>query len=90
MGKGTADYTGLVVPEGVGVLTRKGEKIDVKTELTIPEIINAPVAKGQKAGEIKVIVDGKVQQRVPLIVQKGIARGGFLQQMKKTLKTMAG
>ena len=90
MGKGTADYTGLVVPEGVGVLIRNGEKIDVKTELTIPEIINAPVAKGQKAGELKLIVNGKVQQRIPLTVQKGAPRCGFWQQMQKTLKTMAG
>jgi len=90
VGKGTADYTGLVVPEGAGVVTRKGEKIDVKTEVTIPEIINAPVAKGQKVGEVKLIVDGKVQGRVPLVAQKDIPRGGFWQQVKKTFKVMAG
>ena len=51
-------------------LVKKTDQI--KIESILPSSINAPVKKGQKVGEIKYLVNGKSEKRVPIYTKQKI------------------
>jgi D-alanyl-D-alanine carboxypeptidase (penicillin-binding protein 5/6) len=67
VGKGTTDQVGAVAPQAAGVLMQKGEEKDITTEVQLKSSLSAPVKKGDIVGELKIIVDGKSFEKVPLM-----------------------
>lgn len=90
VGRGAAEYVGAVAPQSAGFLIRKGEEKEAKLQVKLPDFISAPVAKGAPLGELQVMVDGRVVDRVPLIAQNDVPRGTFWRQLKKTFRCLAG
>ncbi|MGB4504461.1 MAG: D-alanyl-D-alanine carboxypeptidase family protein [Syntrophaceticus sp.] len=90
VGKGTVDRVGVVAPQGAGILLQKGEDKKAKTEIKLLPYLNAPVSQGDTVGELKIIVDGKTYEKVPLVAQRDVPRGSFWHQLKKSLWSVAG
>lgn len=90
VGKGTVDRVGVVAPQGAGILLQKGEDKKAKTEIKLLPYLNAPVSQGDTVGELKIIVDGKTYEKVPLVAQRDVPRGSFWHQLKKSLLSVAG
>lgn len=90
VGKGTVDRVGVVAPQGAGILLQKGEDKKAKTEIKLLPYLNAPVSQGDTVGELKIIVDGKTYEKVPLVAQRDVPRGNFWHQLKKSLWSVAG
>lgn len=88
VGKGAVDQVGAVAPEGAGVLMQKDEKKDVKTEVQLVPSLSAPVEKGDIVGELKIIVDGKISDKVPLVAQKDVPQGSLGRMLKKSFKSL--
>lgn len=88
VGKGTADQVGAVAPQGAGVLMQKGEEKDITTEVELTSSLSAPVGKGDIVGELKIMVDGKIFERVPLVAQKDVPKGSFWRMFKKSFKSL--
>lgn len=90
VGKGTVDRVEAVAPQGAGILLQKGEDKKAKTEIKLLPYLNAPVSQGDTVGELKIIVDGKTYEKVPLVAQRDVPRGSFWHQLKKSLWSVAG
>jgi D-alanyl-D-alanine carboxypeptidase (penicillin-binding protein 5/6) len=56
----------------------KGSADRIKTELTRPQPLVAPVARGQDIGTLKVLLDGKVVAERPVQVLKDVEQAGIL------------
>ncbi len=88
VGKGAKDQVEVIAPRRVGVLIKKGEEPEVKTEVRLPSLVPAPVAKGQALGELRVMVQGEPFEKVPLVAKREVARGSFLRQLNKTFRAL--
>lgn len=88
VGKGAVDQVGAVAPEGAGVLMEKDEKKAIKTEVRLVPSLSAPVEKGDIVGELKIIVDGKTSDKVPLVAQKDVPQGSLGRMLKKSFKSL--
>jgi D-alanyl-D-alanine carboxypeptidase (penicillin-binding protein 5/6) len=89
VGKGTMDHVGVIAPEGAGILMPKGEDKKMKTEIVLLPFLSAPVSQGDPVGELKIIVDGKTSEKVPLVAQRDISRGSFWRLLKKSFRSIA-
>ena len=85
---GTSDTVNLV-PEGTaGLLIDKAQKGSITTETSIEESVSAPVAKGQKLGQMTVKSGDTVLAQIPLIAKEDVPRltwwDLFLQVLRQT------
>ena len=56
------------------ILLPKAEAGKVSTTLSLPDTLQAPVEKGQELGSLTVLVDGKENQKLPLVAQEEVPR----------------
>lgn len=72
------EKTATAVPAGRGkYLIENGAEGELKTEINLPETIEAPVAKGQKLGTAKVLFGDKQIGEIDLISTKAVERMTF-------------
>ena len=62
-----SDRIGYAPERSLGIFVRKGEKADVRTELILPADVRAPVMRGDRVGEIVLLLDGVEVDRCALI-----------------------
>jgi D-alanyl-D-alanine carboxypeptidase (penicillin-binding protein 5/6) len=43
--------------------------------------LQAPIAKGQRIGTVKVMFDGKLIAQAPLVAQEAVEEGGFFKRL---------
>jgi D-alanyl-D-alanine carboxypeptidase (penicillin-binding protein 5/6) len=79
--KGAADEVQLGLPEPMLVSTPRGKYAQLKPSMEIPKTLVAPIAKGQKIGTVKVMLDGKVVAQRPLVALNAVEEGGFFKRM---------
>ena len=72
--KGAGDTIHAVLPENVDVLIKKEEKKSVTSETVVDKSVEAPVKKGDKLGEMRVLKDGKVVETYPLVADTDVER----------------
>ena len=71
---GTADSVQPVLTQESQILLPKAEAGKVSTTLSLPDTLQAPVEKGQELGSLTVLVDGKENQKLPLVAQEEVPR----------------
>ena len=62
-----SDRIGYAPERSMGIFVRKGEKADVRTELILPADVRAPVMRGDRVGEVVLLLDGVEVDRCALI-----------------------
>ena len=67
---GTADSVQPVLTQESQILLPKAEAGKGSTTLSLPDTLQAPVEKGQELGSLTVLVDGKENQKLPLVAQE--------------------
>ena len=70
------------------LLMDKGQKADVKTEITLEETVTAPVSKGQRLGTLTVKVGEHILAQIPLVATQGVPRLTFGDIFKTVFKRM--
>ena len=83
--KGKSDSVTLVPKAPFAVTLVKGQKGEVKRQLSIGNIV-APVEKGAVLGTVAIEVDGKKVAEVPLIARDPVGRAGFLDYALRYLR----
>ena len=53
----------------------------LKPMMDVPKQLVAPIAKGQKIGTVKVMLDGKVIAQRPLVAINAVEQGGFFKRL---------
>jgi len=75
--KGTEREVALVAAEELTLVLPKGQQKNLQKRVAAEGSIKAPVAAGQKCGELVVVKDGREIGKVDLVAEKPIARAGF-------------
>ncbi len=64
--KGTKRSVSIEKSENYYALIKKNQKEKIKTEVIIPEYVTAPVKKGDKIGELRILCDGEEIGALPI------------------------
>jgi serine-type D-Ala-D-Ala carboxypeptidase (penicillin-binding protein 5/6) len=79
--KGASNTLPLGVAENVLVTVKRGEYDKLKATMDIPATLIAPFKKGQQVGTLRITLDGKPVQSVPLIALDEAPQGGFFSRL---------
>ena len=79
--KGASDEVQLGLAEPLLVTVARGKYDRLKPMMDVPKTLVAPIAKGQKIGTVKVMLDGKVIAQRPLVAISAIEQGGFFKRL---------
>lgn len=79
--KGKANEVQLGLAAPMLVTVPRGKYHQLKPMMDVPKTLVAPVAKGQKIGTVKVMLDGKVIAQRPLVAINAIEPGGFFKRL---------
>mgnify|MGYP000594880896 CR=1 FL=1 len=82
--KGMEKELQLVASEDLTLLLSKGENKNLQKQVVADSTITAPIAQGQKCGELLVLRDGKEIGKVDLVAEKNIEKASLM----KTLQNM--
>ncbi|MFZ5353530.1 MAG: D-alanyl-D-alanine carboxypeptidase family protein [Bacillota bacterium] len=88
--KGDKEKINLVCKDNISLLLKKGTEKAVDKVLNIPEMIHAPVTKGQQIGEV-IIKNGDVEYgKYPLVADCDVTKASFINNLRKSLKYWFG
>lgn len=73
--------------EELSVLMNQNEEVEVRVEQK--KILSAPVKKGEEAGEVTCILDGKVIARYPVVVKSSVQEKNFKWMFLKIMEMYA-
>ncbi len=85
VGKGIEDAVEVVALEDIGVISLKGEEKKITTEKKLMPYIDAPIAEGQKLGEMIIYKDDVIDKKVDLVAAKSVPKGGVFKEILKML-----
>ncbi len=75
--KGTAPTAKLGFLQDAWLTVAKGQADRIKTEVTRPQPLIAPLVKGQNIGSLKISIDGKLVAEKPVLVLEDVAQAGL-------------
>lgn len=76
----------LVVPETVKRTLKKSQAPKIKMTAVYDKPVKAPVAAGDKLGEVRIELDDQEMENVPLVADKNIEKLGFFGRIGQNLK----
>ena len=76
----------LVVPETVKRTLKKSQAPKIQMTAVYDKPVKAPVAAGDKLGEVRIELDGQEMENVPLVADKNIEKLGFFGRIGQNLK----
>ena len=76
----------LVVPETVKRTLKKSQAPKIKMTAVYDKPVKAPVAAGDKLGDVRIELDGQEMENVPLVADKNIEKLGFFGRIWQNLK----
>lgn len=79
--KGVSDDIALGVAQPLLASTPRGKYQRLQSTMDLPEVLTAPIGKGQRVGMVKVSLDGKVIAEQPLIALTGVEQAGFFKRL---------
>ena len=71
---GEQEFVQPVLAGGGRILVEKAQVNGVETSVTLTTDVEAPVAQGQKLGEMTVTVDGQVRQTIDIVSAQAVER----------------
>ena len=86
--KGVEKEIQLVAAADLNLVTLKGQNKNLQKKIVTEPSINAPIAEGQKCGELIVSKDGKEIGKVDLLAEKSIPKAGLLRIVQTMLTNM--
>jgi D-alanyl-D-alanine carboxypeptidase (penicillin-binding protein 5/6) len=87
---GVETEVAMVAPRDLYVTVPRGSGGDRKTRVVATQTLTAPVAKGQKVGELVVSVPGRADTRLPLVAGAAVAEAGPVLAAWNWLKSLVG
>lgn len=84
--KGVKDSIDLAYETSVGALVKKGESKNVEQTINIPEIISAPINKGDVIGNIVYTIDGNEVAKVNIIANESVEKNNIIYMINYVFK----
>lgn len=83
---GSEKQVRLVVPETVKRTLKKSQAPKIKMTAVYDKPVKAPVAAGDKLGEVRIELDGQEMENLPLVADKNVEKLGFFGRIGQNLK----
>ena len=83
--KGSAQYVAVAPQTAVAATIARGNAAKLRSSTVLEEPLVAPLKRGQRVGEMRVLDGDTVVRRVPLIVTEDVAEGGFYAKIRDTI-----
>lgn len=84
--RGSADTVGAAAGAGMTLLIRRGEESSISLQVALPEEVQAPVAKGDTLGELRVLKDGNLIATLPATASEDVGLPGYLEALLRILQ----
>lgn len=85
---GEAETVGLVPATDLRLLIPAMAQDKIKAEVIYSGPFNAPIAKGDQLAELVVTVPELGEQRIPLVAEADVAKGGFIVRLKTAARVL--
>ncbi len=82
--KGSSIKVNAVTDSDVTVLLNKGEEKNIKKTAELPEVVSAPLKKGQKIGELIISINDKEVGRHNLVCDTDISKSSFINNLRNS------
>ncbi|WP_374249702.1 D-alanyl-D-alanine carboxypeptidase family protein [Thermomonas sp.] len=79
--KGEENAVQVGVAQPLLVSTPRGKYDHLKATMDLPKALVAPIAKGQRLGTVRVMLDGKLVAQAPLVAVVAVEEGGFFKRL---------
>lgn len=76
--KGVEKEVQLVAAQDLNLILAKGQNKNLQKKIITDSSVTAPVAQGQKCGELIVLKDGKEVGKVDIVTEKAVEKAGFM------------
>ncbi|GMA99207.1 D-alanyl-D-alanine carboxypeptidase family protein [Pelosinus sp. IPA-1] len=86
--KGMEKEVQLIASENLTLLLGKGESKNIQKKVVVNPAVTAPVAQGQKYGELLVLRDGKEVGKVDLVAEKSIEKASLLRTLQNMITNL--
>jgi D-alanyl-D-alanine carboxypeptidase (penicillin-binding protein 5/6) len=86
--KGVDKELQLVAAQDLNLIIGKGQNKNLQKKIIADSAVNAPVAEGQKCGELVVLKDGKEVGKVDLLAEKSVEKAGLLRIFQNMITNM--
>lgn len=88
--KGSQPLVDLIAQQEVGICMEKGTEKDCWIETRVESGVQAPIARGQKLGEIIIYCGKEEQSRINLVAAQAVPKAKLLEIMKRTIQESYG
>ena len=83
---GSEKQVRLVVPETVKRTLKKSQAPKIKMTAVYDKPVKAPVAAGDKLGEVRIELDGQEMENLPMVADRNVEKLGFFGRIGQNLK----
>ncbi len=85
---GGSQRIGLIAPDDITLLVPALVADTVEAQIVFESPIEAPIEEGQQIGELVVSLPDMEDQRLPLVADKAVPRGGFLPRVRTAAQVL--
>ncbi len=82
--KGSRLTVNAVTDSDISTLLTKGEEKDIKKTVILPEMLKAPLAKGDKIGELVISINDKDAGRYNLVCDTDVEKSSFMNNLRNS------
>ena len=86
---GTSETVSLIPAEPVSMLVEKAQKASVTWKISAEPSVSAPVSKGQKLGNLRILCGDQVLSEIPMLAQEAVGRLTWGQLFGRVLRQVA-
>lgn len=83
---GTADGVNLILDGDLTLLVLKGTEQAIQLQPHLPESLAAPIAAGEVAGHLSVVIEGRTVAEIPVVTGHAIASKGIAPSLKRLIR----
>ena len=87
---GVVPEVAMVAPRDLMVTVPRGQGSDRKSRVLTMANLTAPIAKGQRVGELRITVPGNLDTRLPLVAGAAVEKAGAMLSAWLWLKSLVG
>ena len=78
---GTRDHVNLVAEQDVYSTIPRGSKDELKPEVQVEPVLEAPLEKGQELGRAQIVFDGQTLVDIPVVVAEAVPEAGLFSRL---------
>lgn len=84
--RGSAETVDAALGSGLSMLLRLGQEKQLQLEVELPDSVQAPIAQGDTLGTARLLLEGAVIAKIPLVAAQSVPMPGFLEGLDRIMQ----